>query len=79
VSYGSHRWERARAYQVSPTFARFQPFLEATDSFWGAGNKAHSISNGRSPAACADIPENLVRNSGIRRIIQPFCTLTQDG
>ena len=30
-------------------------------------------------AACADIPGNPVRNTGIRRIIQIFCSLTQAG
>ncbi len=32
-----------------------------------------------SPAACADIPENPVRNNGTHRIIQVFCKLTRAG
>jgi hypothetical protein len=45
-----NRATRMRAYALSPTFARLQPFLEAEAGFWAAGNGPHSISNGRSPA-----------------------------
>ena len=34
---------------------------------------------GTTAAACADIPENPVRNSGIRRIIRVSCKLTRAG
>jgi len=42
------RATRMRAYELSPTFARLRPFLEAEGDFWAAGNGPHSISNGRS-------------------------------
>jgi hypothetical protein len=44
------RTTRMRAYQLSPTFERLRPFMEADDGdFWSASNAAHSVSNGRSP------------------------------
>jgi hypothetical protein len=41
---------RTKAYDLSPTFARFKPFLEGTGSYWIAGNGEHAVLNKRSPA-----------------------------
>lgn len=40
---------RLKAYELSPTFARMEPFLEEPRTYWSAGNE-HSGFNGRSPA-----------------------------
>ncbi|HEX7505889.1 MAG TPA: hypothetical protein VF550_03895 [Polyangia bacterium] len=44
------RSTRMKAYELSPTFARLKPFMEAEEGFWTAGNGPHSIANGRDAA-----------------------------
>jgi hypothetical protein len=44
------RATRLKAYDLSPTFARLQPFLEGTTGYWFAGNGEHAVFNKRSPA-----------------------------
>jgi hypothetical protein len=43
------RATRLKAYALSPTFAKMQPFLEGTEGYWHAGNE-HSAMNRRNPA-----------------------------
>jgi hypothetical protein len=43
------RATRLKAYALSPTFAKMQPFLEGTEDYWHAGNE-QSAMNHRDPA-----------------------------
>jgi hypothetical protein len=44
------RATRMKAYELSPTFARLEPSLEAEGGLWSAGNPVHSRARGRDPA-----------------------------
>ena len=43
------RSTRLKAYELSPTFAKLQPFLEGQRGYWHAGNAEHSAMNGHKP------------------------------
>lgn len=64
------RSTRYRAYELSPTFAKLQPFLEGQSSYWVAGNEGHSQFNGYSP----DDKEFFISNFEFALQYAAFCS-----